>query len=362
MGDNLWSRQALIKYIDDANKPLEIDMTGDEIKALYLELSNRVGMAINEAKIGRVQIEKWKLPATIKSIVHGYTMAATMAYGTKFGAYPTPSQTNYLANADVGSYDPIALPEYIAPDADWSFDMVEAPAQLKTNLEAAELAVAFYNQMLKKTEHQNPTPILGEYRMTKTGLDLIDDLGLKEIRFVITPVGFWLSCIIPNGRYIPAWWSPQGDSLTTTYGQRYAWAFRTFAACLWHDLHDTKVTAWKVTKDRERRQITKREKDEVVIVLPRTIKNLTWEDGVRHSWEGSEKKDYSVRAHYRRLHESWWQPSEDAIKAALEQGFPEPPEGYTFVRPYDVGDGGLDVPPRLVAKGLQAAKVALARL
>jgi hypothetical protein len=358
--DSVWSRQALVKYIDDANRPLYEDMTNDEVNALYMELAHR---AIPDFDIHK--IEKWKLPVTFNhtmSIAHLYCFAATMAYGTKFGIYPTPAQTNFLARADVGSYSPVSLGEYLIPDLKIDFKNIPDVLSTKNRNEAVELAYAFYKQMLKRTEDALPSPLLGEFRMTKTGIDLIDNLGLVEIRFVITPQGFWLSSVVPDGRYIPAWWSPSGDSLIVTYGNRFAWIFRTFAACLWHDLHDTKVTAWKVTKDRERRQAIKREKDEVVIVLPRTVKNLTWEDGIRHSWENSEKKDYSVRAHYRRLHESWWQPSEEAVQLALEHGFPEPPEGYTFVRPYDVGDGGLNTPPRLVAKGLQAAKVALARL
>lgn len=357
--DSLWSRQSLVEYIDQYNRTLLEDLSPNDFGMLKKWLLEQTSFAMNEVLIGKAKIEDWKLPVTAdRKNPITYAACASVVYSTTYGVYPTPSQVNYLACADVGNYQPAFLTNYVYPDADYS----KVPQVLSVNVEATELAIAFYKQMLKRTEDKHPTPLLGEFRMTKTGLDLIDNLGLKEIRFVIANQGFWISSILPDGRYVPAWWSPKGDSFSGMYGHRFAWAFRTFAACLWHDLHDTKVTAWKVTKDRERRQMPKREKDEVVIVLPRTVKNLSWEDGIRHSWENSEKKDYSVRAHYRRLHETWWQPSGDAIQLALEHGFPEPPEGYTFVRPYDVGDGGLNAPPRLVAKGLQAAKVALAKL
>jgi hypothetical protein len=317
-------------------------------------------------------VEKWKAPSTASGIsaANLHAVAAIMSYGTKFGQYPKPEQVDYLCNADAGPHDLKTMVDYVAPDSQFDRSLAnslasdedakpETPDALRTNLDALNLANAFYNQMLNRTS--GVPHLIGEYRMTKTSIDLVDDLQVKEFRFVITVAGMWLSTVFPDDTFAPAWWGPGGDTFQINYGLRYAWIFRTFCACLWHDLHAEAEYNFRVKKDREQRSAGKSRPGEKVIRLPKSVRKLDWEEGLTRSWNAGNRRDYSVRAHYRHLHEGW-QPSQEAVDRALTYGFPEPPDGYTFVSPYDVGEESFVRPPRIVAKGLRAAQVALARL
>jgi hypothetical protein len=100
-----------------------------------------------------------------------------------------------------------------------------------------------------------------------------------------------------------------------------------------------------------------------VVMLPRTIYDVEWTDDTSAWQQRHGVALHTVRAHYRLLSDGR-QRSEHALSEAGEAGFPEPPAGYTFVRAHVRGehDTGDIRPPRIVAKGLHAAKVALSRL
>lgn len=378
----LWSRKELIAFVERNNDIIAHEMSAHEMSAHEIRERYRQLVAWHQAAVAElaqgVRVEKWKIPASAGGMPPAtlFHIAAVMAYGSQFGVHPTPGQVNFLCHADGGGQEMCPLPRYVLPNWDGAplldylladarqredtSAMPPAPSVLQVDIEAVRLAHAFYRQMLADSPRRPPA-VLGECRMTKTGVELIDDLGLAEIRLVVTAGGMWLSLIFPDGRFDPGWWCPGGDTFILDFGQRFAWIFRTFCACLWRDLHTDVVKAKRVRDDRPRRRAGRQRPGEKVIKLPRTVFDLQWEDDVAHDWgRARTRKDYNVRAHYRHLHDGW-QAAEDADERAAQHGFPPPPEGYTFVSAYVVGEGGGAI-PRIVARGLRAAQVALARL
>lgn len=244
--------------------------------------------------------------------------------------------------------------------------MEETPKEsvLHADKEAMELATAFYKQAVDKAPHE--LPIVGQYVMTKTGLDLVDNLPFSHMRLVIKPNGIWLSIIHQADGYTtysPCFWSPEYDNLQHVFRMKYAWVFRVMLACLWRDAKTLVYAKRHMRPENQRNKRTKFEsKQGKIIYLPRKAAILTWDDDIPHVFPKARglRTDYSVRAHYRKLTPDQ-EASEQAINNALDNLFPEPPAGYTFVQPYTVGSPPTGR-PRIVAKGLQAAKVALSKL
>lgn len=231
------------------------------------------------------------------------------------------------------------------------------PAALRVGEDQIRLMEAFRDQMIAKAAEIPDPPLTGRYRMTKTGAPLVDDLLLDELRLVITPKGFWTSMIKENDHCL-WWWSPGWDNAVFHNGLKYGLVAQVLCACLWHDLKATKGHSFIYTRERYGRRQKRKAKRERVIYLPRTVVRLDWSDefDVRRM-PYAHKSDYSVRAHYRNL-PNGMTASDAAKQNADDAGFPEPPDGYTFVRPYAVGEGASTA-PRIVSKGLQVAKVAL---
>ena len=385
----MWGRERLIELVEmqndiETNRLQNKESTGQSA----VRIAKLAKIATEQYLGGEVgQLEGWKVPANHESVdtLSLYLLAASVSFSAKWGEYLTPAQMNYLCHLDAGDFVPGSFTKFIEPEVDemlknnlifdssrQEFDLEVAmdnlPPSIGLKEDAWRLAFAFYMTMLDKTKGSIPHPFLGEFRMTKTGVDMIDDLNLSEIRLVISQKGIWLSAILPNGNYCASWWCPDGDSLMIHFGYRFTWVFRTFLACLWHDLHHVDKRTFVVKTDKAaRRTIQPSTPKEKIIMLPRTQRTIQWAEAMKHVWERGEgeegKRTWPVRAHYRLLEEGHY-PSEQAIQNALDWHFPEPPFGYTFVKPFEPegSEGQYDRrPPRIIAKGLQALKVALAR-
>jgi len=382
---NPWAFETMVNLADIYWDVITKPMTDDETKARFMYMYMTMKLAVEAAVEDLSLLPRHLLPDTIREVNDAYHVALVIASGIHHGRRISKAEINWLCRADQGIYTQQNLVRYIAPSTDVNInvDMTDMddtitslerhlrenmPDELRANPEAIALADAFRIQMLKKADDDSNgrAPLIGQFVLTRTGLDIVDALGVDHLRIITNPSGIWISLIFGN-HYSLGWWSPSYDNLNLQFGQRYAWIFRTMLACLWYDLRVVKRSHFRVKPVDERNAWQGRAKQKTGVrplVLPRTVREITWDDGIKHAWEQSRgvMSQHPVRAHYRLLTNDQ-QASEQAIDNALNHGFPEPPDGYTFVRPYWVGEGDGSLPPqRIVAKGLQAAKVALSRL
>lgn len=258
--------------------------------------------------------------------------------------------------------DPMTLPA--DPVAANALLKERVPTDWRTSDEAKALASAFAGQMTAEAEAAGRPPLIGSFVMKPPDyLPLLGAMDADHIRLIIHPTGIWCSFVFADGEIAPLWWSPRRVGTFVLPG-RLAWAARVFLACLWRDATVVKnAGAFRVKAIGSRRG---REGDGPqkprVVILPRSIRTMEWsDDEFKLYYDGQGRDAHNVRAHYRKLPENW-RASEDAIRQADRFGYPAPPDGFTFVRPYRVGDEDAPPPPRVVARGLQVAGVTLARL
>lgn len=258
---------------------------------------------------------------------------------------------------DISGFQAPRLNNLAAP-IDWG--LVKSPPDARIEAEAKALALAFANQMVQEALSANRPPLIGDFVMSPPDyLPLIAELHLEQIRLIIQSGGIWCSLVFPDSSISPGWWSPKGDNLIIVFGERAAWMMRVFLSCLWRDATVVKKQAFRVKRLRSKERRGEKSARQA-IVLPRTIRTMEWGDDETQSYySGESKAAHGVRAHYRRLAKATWQASPDAIENAERAGLPAPPDGFTFVQAYAVGGDGA---PRVVAKGLSAAAVALSKL
>lgn len=261
-------------------------------------------------------------------------------------------------------------------DDDWGFTNYQPanndwrewrmPEDWLTDEEAKNLAMAFCRQMVAEAEAAGRPPLIGQFVMKPPDyLPILRNMGTEHIRLIIRPTGIWCSYITPAGEFGAVWWSPRREGAITLPG-RIVWATRVFLACLWRDATVVKDKGVFRVKDpgsrRDRATVGDKPPRERVVSLPRSVRTMEWSDEEFDTYyDGQGRAAHNIRAHYRKLPETW-RASGDAAQMAEQFGYPPPPDGYTFVRAYSVGNAPAAPPPRVVARGLQVAGVALAKL
>lgn len=243
---------------------------------------------------------------------------------------------------------------------------VDVPDELKIERHAVELAHAFTSKMISEAKVCNRPPLVGKFIMNPPQvLGVLHQLGFEHLRLIIKSDGIWCTAVYEDGKITPGYWSPSnGDNLAVTFGLKATWAFRVFLSCLWRDATVTRTHSFRV-KRIGRNKPRQTHKKQRVIVLPRTVRTMEWGDqefGAYYSGE-MHRAGYTVQEQYRRL-PAGHMASDSALQNACDYGYPEPPDGFTFVKRYSVGDGGDDddVIPRIVSRGLKVAAVTLSRI
>jgi hypothetical protein len=364
-----WSLDALCEFPELFWEIVTKEVGKERLLEIHARIRDSSQLAIAQARQQGIRLPKWLVPPQITNLYHAYAVATIFASGVRYGRQVTPAVTQFLCNSEHGGQF-LSLAEWVTPNLRADFDIAleewDTPEVLSITQEAIELAYAFYTTMIGKAQVDSDgrPPIMGEFYMKQTGVDLVDELGLLELRLSVNASGIWISTIFPSQEFCPSWWSPKWDNLTASFGQRYGWVFRTLMGCLWYDLRVPRYRAFTMREKRRAYGVGGNPKvDDPALVLPRTLRELTWDDGLAHAFPKQGKRDgYSVRAHYRRLQEGQ-RASDKAVENAEMYGFPEPPDRYTFIQPYTVGEIHEKRPHRrIVAKGLQAAKVALSAI
>lgn len=274
MVTDLWTLDALAELAETEWRVQTGEL--EDVRAAYDAMFAQVEAAIDQAS-GPIDLPKWAtLPPphlARTSLAWIYSLAAVLVSGTRRGGQLGVEDSYYVCGADRPVCRPTGLTARLMP-AHAERDAVLP--ELRLDRDAYELAAAFYNDMLQRAAAETRPPLLGHFIMTRTGLDAIDDLGHDQIRLVIQPGGIWTGLLFPDGMFCPAWWSPAWDNLNMFFGQRYAWRFRIFLVCLWHDAKAVRTAIHRVRADRKRQLVPASwtRVEGKVIRLPRQIKQV----------------------------------------------------------------------------------------
>ena len=309
------------------------------------------------------------------------------AFWTLAAAYTAPftfneEELNFLTGQDLLAAAPSRLKtnviSYIdlADTTQEALGAVWAETRLDETIEEREvrdLAVAFTRQMVEEALQSGETPYIGAFMLRKDALPLKlhDLMEIDHIRLIIVSQGIWCSVIHhidPLLAYSLCYWTPTDDNIALSFSDRQTWAIRAFLGTLWRDAVIVKERAFPIMRKVEGRLRLTTEKNSryrpPVIVLPRERSERTWgtdedRDLLR---ERIQRDTHFVTHHYRRLTQGQI-ASIQARENALMDGELTPPEGFTYVRDYHTGTGGIHSPVRqLVCKGLYAANMVLSKL
>lgn len=245
-----------------------------------------------------------------------------------------------------------------------SFELT-AESYLFADEEDVRLCMAFRQQMVQEAEPLRHNICRGAYVLLREPLPRLDQLLIYDyLRLVLTPAGIGVAVVWEGDRwYIPFWWSPDSDINTSQVWvpPRLRFALDVLLAAIWRDAcivqQKTFTERRDVGKGYKAKSKPKHQSD--TIRLPRVVYKSSWgPTSDREVIERIARRAHAVRGHYRALEDRT--ASEMAVEAALEYGYPEPPEGYTFVRPHTRGTGeAMPAVRRVICKGLQVAKTVL---
>ncbi len=213
--------------------------------------------------------------------------------------------------------------------------------------------------MIEEAEPYRNQVVLGAFEMERVPLSYVDQLlDYNYLRLVFNPQGIFVSLIKDNA-YSAFWWSPERHSFWMI-GAKEAWALNVMLSCIWrdacivrHKMYQRRTRKGHGTQRKKRRKGRKKK-----LILPRIVTHVAWSSDQER--ERIIRAAHTVRPHYREL-TNYQQTSNEAKKRAVEYGYPEPPEGFTFVKPHS-RSGKKDQPeatPAVVCKGLQVANIAL---
>lgn len=200
-------------------------------------------------------------------------------------------------------------------------------------------------------------PVVGSFILLRTPIDSIDSyVGYDRLRVTIKDQGMMITIQYHN-QFIPVWWSPYENTIEGIHSAHFTLALDVYLACLWRDAH---VVEYRELFEKQQDHKPSRKdakKIEKFVRLPRIMRVVHW--GLEPERERIIKTAHTVRGHYRKLGEDRT-ASQAATDNAEMYGFPEPPDGFTFVQPHTRGKGDAHVTvPRLICKGLAYAKIAL---
>lgn len=230
--------------------------------------------------------------------------------------------------------------------------------QLEVSPAQRKLAEAFTEEMLAEASRYNQ-PVIGHFELERVGFPYLDKLiDYETVRLSLHPSGIRGALVHQQSVY-PFIWKPRGRSSIWILGADVAWGLHVFLACIWRDANvikdefvterSSKIYEPSRRKPRHIRSVT---------VLPRIIRHVAWSNDEER--ERITHQAHYVRGHYRELQDGQ-RASQTAAHNAIEYGWPEPPEGFTFVTPHQRGgEAGEDITPRkVICKGLQVARLAL---
>lgn len=243
--------------------------------------------------------------------------------------------------------------------ADMSY-LLAAQKNGRLSVDHLSLMKAFYEQSLNRCQAIARPPMVGAFVMSAPTFEALAHLELNHIRLFIDGQRLWYGLVSRRGHIHVGYWSPEETFVFLAPADRLPMC--VFFACLWIDLKTVryKKSSRRASMRRKAHGVPQRPKDSVVL-LPRVIQEIEWVNENRKMFgdESSFSRARNVRAHYRRLLPNQTR-SDTAVRNARAAGFPEPPEGYTFVSMYHTGE----LPPnetdtRLVSTGMDVARVVL---
>jgi hypothetical protein len=228
------------------------------------------------------------------------------------------------------------------------------------------LSMAFSLQMIEEAAPFSRHAITGAYVLQHTPLPYLDtQIVYDTIRLLFVPNGIFAT-IISDNWYVPFFWSPNGiNSSRVFFHTRGVFSFEVLMSCIWRDACVVREK-WCERQQGKRGYVTPHTKRAAPgsLVLPRTVYYSNWgTDADRESVTDRARSAHAVRGHYRELPDGWTR-SEKALEQARENMFPDPPDGYTFVKPYATGLGeSKNEQPyrRVICKGLHVASIALGK-
>lgn len=229
------------------------------------------------------------------------------------------------------------------------------------------LVSAFRQQMVDNAAAFRNQIAIGAYIMQREPLPRLDELLIYEqLRLLITPAGIAVS-IVRETEYVPFWWTPDGINTSLVWlPASIHFAIDVLLACIWHDACVVQMATFNPQK---RRGFTRRsaggspppQHKSSIVRLPRIIYETQWGSPTdREQVDRISRQAHTVRGHYRLLADGR-EASEDAKQNASDHLYPEPPPGFTFVKPHIRGEGepAQHSPLRVICKGLQVAKTVL---
>jgi hypothetical protein len=285
-------------------------------------------------------------------------VVSTLAAG---GESLTQETLNFLTLSDVPQAKYQMVKAYDDSDTWATTDQDEfqraTVQEFQIDSESKALTEAFIKQMTDEAEPYQPGIVLGSFVMERTPLSYLDSLiDYDTLRLVTSPVGIFGS-LVKGANYLTFFWSPE-IATTWSLGAKPAWAVNTMMACIWRDAC---IVKHKMMSERQRggyhRTAKKQKRQNPKLILPRTIRHCAW--GPDEERERISRSAHAVRAFYRQLPDNQ-AASDAAIFAANEYGYPEPPVGFTFVRPHTRGGQASETEAMpVVCLGLQVANLAL---
>ena len=296
----------------------------------------------------------------VASLYHGRGMLTQERFNYLFGTdvenctyWPSPLSMN-MADYEKSQGSSVDISEMVK----FASNRFAAPE------EVTRLGKAFVKQMLEEAaNYPRHKIVLGEYKLILPQLPLLEDMTgpIGEIRLVFSPEGILAS--LRHETYdhwlAPFFWSPEKQSHWYLFGQAIGWPLHIVMASIWRD---AVVVRRRFYKERSREYNKKvkgnrRHPDKIKLMLPRTVTEIAWSTDAER--EAITHRSHGVEAFYRSLPYGW-EASDQAKQNAHEFGYPEPPAGYTFVKPHSRGgevEAGEKV--EVVCRGLQVAKIAL---
>lgn len=360
MNDNIWLPENLVK---EARADVAMLNTTDT----YVERDDmEKRMLSGITKYPRPELpRRWNLGRGegLINVALTYTDALVFASAEADGARIPEGLLQWLTASENGiSAKPTRLEE-LRNKMKFAF---ESPEWAKL-MEAKHLALAFAQSLVDaEARSGSHSWLTGEFVMRETGLALIDELELREIRLSIQTRGILISLIDGAGGGADfAWWSPRWNNICISISLfKTNWALQAFCACIWHDSRVVANGAFRKRRVNVSSSGFRGLGDNNPIVLPRKVYEIDWHEPGMTKGSGGTRAPHWVRAHYRPLPEGH-KVSDRAIKLAADEAHPPPPPGYTFVHSYGP-DANADMkrekPRRIVAKGLQVAQLVLSKL
>lgn len=329
--------------------------------------------SIIETEITSLEVPKRWRGLDTKHIKNAWTM---VSFGT-MAKYLDQEMLNFLTCADLADHKEDILLK-VDPEDLFEYRIDEAPETMNYEKLAAfavrhflarngmdELAIAFGQKMIDEAKPFRSNVCTGYFVMDRVDLPLLDKvLDYDQIRLVILPEGILASFVSHQGKmYTTTSWRGDGIQSGWITNERFAWAFHVFASCLWRDAcvvaRKALATKKKIVASKKERKRS-RNKGGGKVILPRTIYEVQWASD--EDREKIVRQAHQVRGHYRMLRDGWTR-SEMAEEKAKEWGYPEPPDGFTFVEPHQRGSGEpLPKIRPVVAKGFQVANIVFQEL